>query len=420
MIKLLKSLLPQRIKKIIRKFLGGHTRKFSSYSYTHNEQLIRQDTEIGKFCSISNNVYIAPGNHPIEWLSTSPAFYYPAGYDLGKAELQEKINQLNNSKKCIIGNDVWIGANVVIMQGICIGDGAIIGANAVVTKNIPPYAIAAGVPAKIIRYRFAPSTVEILLNIKWWNKPMSVLRQLSIQKPENDIAFLKDYINSINQRKLCFIITSVIYTCEECLSYSSQRSVFTAEMRIMQTEKTIQSIRFHCPNAHIFMVDGGEREPIITESVDSFVYVGNVPKVKKAVNSRYKGLGEAHMLLEALKKLGSYEYFIKLSGRYYLNDKFDLADFDFDAFNFVNYTRGGLASGVGKYKYGSHSTRLYGFPGNRLPEFEAGLKKSLTRLSHGVGIEYALPYALRKQYFYYRDQIGVSGHCGVDKQYIEE
>lgn len=110
---------------------------------------------VGKFCSIGPNFCCGLGIHPTNLLSTSPYFY--------RGEIEEH-------KHTVIGNDVFIGANVTVLDGVTIADGAVIGAGAVVTKDIPPYAIAVGVPAKVIRYRFDEQTIKELLNEQWWNK----------------------------------------------------------------------------------------------------------------------------------------------------------------------------------------------------------------------------------------------------------
>ena len=84
---------------------------------------------------------------------------------------------------CHIGNDVWIGRNAVIKDGVTVGDGAIIGTSAVVTKDVPPYAIVVGVPARIIRYRFSPEIIEALLELRWWDLPLEKIQHL----PFNDV-----------------------------------------------------------------------------------------------------------------------------------------------------------------------------------------------------------------------------------------
>lgn len=131
---------------------------------------------IGRFCSIGQNVNIITGNHPTsKFVSTHPAFYSlrrQAGFTFTEKQSFEEYKYINSKEKkwISIGNDVCIGNNVTIMQGIEIGDGAIIGANAVVTKNIEPYSINVGNPAKKIRYRFSESQIQLLKSEQWWNK----------------------------------------------------------------------------------------------------------------------------------------------------------------------------------------------------------------------------------------------------------
>lgn len=120
--------------------------------------------DIGAFCSIANGLIVGGADHPMNWLSTSPVFH-DVGGGTGKHLSRLPIPDV---KRTTIGNDVWIGSRVIIMQGVNIGTGAIIGAGAVVTKDVPDYAIVAGVPAKVIKYRFDSKTIEHLLKSKWW------------------------------------------------------------------------------------------------------------------------------------------------------------------------------------------------------------------------------------------------------------
>lgn len=123
------------------------------------------NTIIGAFCSISFNVKIGLGKHPYNMVSTHPAFYSntkPFTTFVDK-------NYVNEYDSIVIGNDVLIGTNATIMFGVKIGDGAIITNNAVVTKDIPPYAIVGGVPAKLIKYRFDKETIVKLQESEWWN-----------------------------------------------------------------------------------------------------------------------------------------------------------------------------------------------------------------------------------------------------------
>lgn len=121
---------------------------------------------IGNYCSIANNVSIGQGEHNYTRFSTSTHFS-----DNPFEELTEK--------PCTIGNDVWIGVGAVILRGVTVSDGAVIGANAVVTKNVPPYGIAVGVPASVIKYRFLDEKITELLNSRWWEYDAEELSDFS-------------------------------------------------------------------------------------------------------------------------------------------------------------------------------------------------------------------------------------------------
>jgi len=120
---------------------------------------------IGAFTSIASGVVIGGARHPMEWVSMSPVFY--AGRDSVRTKFAEHV--LVAPDPVNIGNDVWIGRAAILLSGISVGDGAVVGAGSVVTKDVPPYAIVAGNPAKLIRYRFANEVIEKMMEIKWWN-----------------------------------------------------------------------------------------------------------------------------------------------------------------------------------------------------------------------------------------------------------
>lgn len=161
--------------------------KIGKYSYISNNSFIGPNTNIGRYCSIAPNVCIAPGQHPTNFLSTH-LFQYSYYKEF---EGKEKIDFCGH-KPTKIGHDVWIGRNVVIMDGVNIGNGAVIGANAVVTKDIPPFAVAGGVPAKIIKYRFSDNLIKQLSEIEWWNLEEEKLKKLPFQDINKCMAMLKE------------------------------------------------------------------------------------------------------------------------------------------------------------------------------------------------------------------------------------
>lgn len=125
------------------------------------------DVEIGKYCSISRNVRIGLGRHPVHLPSSNSIFYAHKKNEVRSDWVGAVDFEEHQSTK--IGNDVWVGEYVTIPGGVTIGDGAVVATRAVVTRDVPPYAVVAGVPAKIVKYRFPPDTVEALLKLAWWD-----------------------------------------------------------------------------------------------------------------------------------------------------------------------------------------------------------------------------------------------------------
>lgn len=142
-------------------------------SYVANDTIIAH-TSIGKFCSIGPGVRCGLGVHPTDFVSTHPMFFSPK-QQAGRTFADREYFQENRPVR--LGHDVWIGANSIIVDGVSIGHGAIVAAGAVVTKDVEPYAIVGGVPAKLIRFRFSPDKIERLLASGWWDKDWDWLQQ---------------------------------------------------------------------------------------------------------------------------------------------------------------------------------------------------------------------------------------------------
>lgn len=185
------SVLNSEIDKTAKIYSGSsfYNSKIDRYSYVgYDSEVV--NCEIGAFCSIANGFIVGGAKHPIDWVSTSPVFYSVGsgtGLHLGNLSIDE-------TARTVIGNDVWIGSRVIVMQGLKIGNGAAIGAGAVVTKDVPPYAVVAGCPAKIIRYRFDEATIEMLQKSAWWNLSEQQLRKISryINQPDKFLIALEE------------------------------------------------------------------------------------------------------------------------------------------------------------------------------------------------------------------------------------
>ena len=137
------------------------------YSYIVNDSSMIY-TEVGKFCSIAAQTRINPGNHPLERIALHHFTYRSRSYQLGPEDDQDFF-QWRRDHKVTIGHDVWIGHGAIILPGVTIGTGAAIGAGAVVSKDVPPFAIAVGVPAKVIRFRFPQEIQDTILELAWWD-----------------------------------------------------------------------------------------------------------------------------------------------------------------------------------------------------------------------------------------------------------
>jgi acetyltransferase-like isoleucine patch superfamily enzyme len=156
--------------------------EIGDYSYVGGGSYI-QHAKIGKFCSIGPDVRIGLGVHPLDHVSTYPGFYSTNAS--GSVPFTKDTIVEENVRICI-GNDVWIGAKTLIMDGVSIGHGAVIGAGSVVTKNVAPYTVVAGVPARELRKRFDEDMVAFLLEFAWWDKDEAFLRThaASFRSPE--------------------------------------------------------------------------------------------------------------------------------------------------------------------------------------------------------------------------------------------
>ena len=164
-------------------------------AYDNNNNYIQPKLIVGKYCSIGlYSKFILGGNHRYDWVTTYP-FHVSWTHNNTFKNIDENIKGYPQSNgDIIIGNDVWFGDCVTVMSGIKIGDGAVIAANSIVVKDVEPYSISGGNPAKHIKYRFSEDIIKKLLEVKWWNIDEKMLDKLLPYMVNDDIIlFLKKY-----------------------------------------------------------------------------------------------------------------------------------------------------------------------------------------------------------------------------------
>jgi acetyltransferase-like isoleucine patch superfamily enzyme len=169
------------------------------FSYTNSE--LSSLIKAGRYCSIANGVKVMGYRHPYERISSS-AFTYDRSFSLHKLAAEDAgivfpaIPSPSRKERITIGNDVWVGAEVLIARGVTIGDGAVIAARSVVTKDVPPCAIVAGVPAKVVRYRFSPELCERYLQSGWWNYKFTDFADMPFDRPGDFLDALQEKVET--------------------------------------------------------------------------------------------------------------------------------------------------------------------------------------------------------------------------------
>lgn len=156
---------------------------FASYV---NSGAIRSYVEIGRYCSIGRDVSLGLGHHNVSGLSGSPFFEHLSG------SATMKLARTEPKRRVVIGNDCWIGDGVKILSGVTIGDGAVLAAACVVTKDVAPYEIVGGIPARHIGWRFDEATIKALLALQWWNLSPEWLKKTLVGDIENCISLIQD------------------------------------------------------------------------------------------------------------------------------------------------------------------------------------------------------------------------------------
>lgn len=177
--------------RLVVRALLGHRAKIEVGAFSYGVPEVRWWGEdagltVGKFCSIARNVSIfLGGNHRIDWITTYPFSVQPP-WRSQTGKVAHPVSRGN----VIIGNDVWLGNGCTILSGVTIGDGAVIAANATVTRDVPPYAVAAGNPAKVVKFRFSEGDIQKLQATQWWNWDEARIRAQLPVLLSNDIASL--------------------------------------------------------------------------------------------------------------------------------------------------------------------------------------------------------------------------------------
>lgn len=179
---------------------GRNLVSMGAFSYTHTP--LPHLVSVGRYTSIATGFKIMGDNHPIEWLSTSPVFYNKR---LMMGTFEEDMTVAGTYQEysyqpqpISIGNDVWIGENVTLAHGVSLGDGCVVASNAVVTKDVQPYTIVGGIPAKPIRPRFDEKTIDALIRAQWWRYSPDQISALDVRDPKNFAPRLASLVSETN------------------------------------------------------------------------------------------------------------------------------------------------------------------------------------------------------------------------------
>lgn len=174
-------------------------KEIGRYCFINANTCIFDGVKIGRFVTFARNCQIGGVEHPIHYLSTS--FFRISKNWFPDDPVHQSFDFIKNTRPkgarenvTNIGSDVWFGASSILLKGVSVGHGSIIGAGAVVTKDVPAYAIVAGNPAKVIRYRFDPKTIDRLLRARWWDLDVEFLSKLPLDDPNKCLSILEAHL----------------------------------------------------------------------------------------------------------------------------------------------------------------------------------------------------------------------------------
>lgn len=207
------------------------------YSFAGAGSVLERVRCVGRYCSLASDLVMGRAFHPTTFLSSSKVFYAGAGATLTgkeftdfaaagrKARLAARLKWVEieaaRHPEIVIGHDVWIGDRVIVLQGVTIGTGAVVAANAVVTRDVPPYAIVGGVPAKVISYRFPPEIIARLLESRWWTMPLAALRDVNFHEIEaaadNLDALRAGGVDPLVQEEIRIVVTKASVAVERVM-----------------------------------------------------------------------------------------------------------------------------------------------------------------------------------------------------------
>jgi acetyltransferase-like isoleucine patch superfamily enzyme len=168
---------------------AGHVLPYSMGAFSYSHSPLARHVLIGRYCSIGSEVKWMGGRHPVEWATTSPVVYGAVQVQVAQFFADRSSQRITAEPPPAdpfvrIGNDVWIGDGAMIAPGVTIGDGAVVGARSLVLKDVPPYAVVGGSPARILRYRFSPELIARLRALAWWRYAPDAIQKCGFTEPE--------------------------------------------------------------------------------------------------------------------------------------------------------------------------------------------------------------------------------------------